>query len=102
MILIFLFQEKNVDKVVSVMNEELKNIITWLNVNKLKLNVKKTQFTVFSSGRRKYQLKNKLFINNEEINITHHTKFLEITVDDQLNWTDYVNYTKMRLQKESV
>ena len=32
---------KNVDKLVSVMNEELKKIITWLNINKLKLNVKK-------------------------------------------------------------
>ena len=56
---------------------------------------------VFSSGRRKYQPKNKLFINNEEINITHHTKFLflGVMVDDQLNWTDHVNYMKDKIAK---
>ena len=91
-------------KLVNIMNVELKKkIVTWLNVNKLKLNVKNTQFIIFSSGRKDYQLNNKLYINNDEINIVHYTKFLGVMVDDQLDWSHHVNYMyKKGLEKELV
>ena len=34
-----------------MMNKELQNIVEWLNVNKLSLNVKETKFMVFFSSR---------------------------------------------------
>ena len=39
---------KNIDQMTNIMNDELDSIFIWLNYNKLSLNVKKTQFMVFS------------------------------------------------------
>ena len=92
--------EKYIEKLVNIMNVELKKIVTRLNVNQLKLNVKNTQFMLFSSGRKDYQLNN---IDNEVINIAHYTKCLGLfMVEDLLNRTHHVSYIKLRLEKELV
>ena len=39
---------KNIDQMTNIMNDELDSIFIWLNYNKPSLNVKKTQFMVFS------------------------------------------------------
>ena len=83
---------KYIDKLVNIMNVELKKIVTRLNVNQLKLNVKMTQFMLFSSGRKDYQLNN---IDIEDINIAHYTKWLGLfMVEDQLSRSHHVCYIK--------
>ena len=52
---------KDIDKMIETMNVELSKLVIWLQVNKLKLNVKKTHFMIFSSGRRKIEFNKKLF-----------------------------------------
>ena len=42
---------KDINELINMMSKELQNYVEWLNVNKLSLNVKKTQFMVFFSSR---------------------------------------------------
>ena len=75
----------------SQLNDDLCSVSTWLKVNKLSLNIDKTQFMMFS--RKKYKNHNvDLKIEGQSIDKVHHTKFLGIIIDDNLNWKNHVNY----------
>ena len=47
------YEGKYIDTLVSYINMELKNISTWLKVNGLSLNIKKTHFMFFGKQRNK-------------------------------------------------
>ena len=57
----------------TVLNEELKSISLWLQVNKLSLNVKKNHFIIFSKNKKCYR-PIKLLINNQAIGEVNNTK----------------------------
>ena len=40
-----------INEIIDIMNLELKEIVTWLNINKLSLNIEKTQYMLFSSKK---------------------------------------------------
>ena len=44
---------KNADQLLSIVNTELIKVVNWLKVNKLSLNVKKTQFILFHTRQKK-------------------------------------------------
>ena len=58
---------KSIDKVEKTLNNELKNVFQWLLSNKLSLNVKKSNFVIFRSARKKVPRKIKLEINGDQI-----------------------------------
>ena len=90
---------KNVNKMIETMNSELEKIVVWLKINKLKLNVKKTHYMVFSSGRKSYHIDNPLFIDNEEVKGVSHTKFLGVIIDKFLSWDFHLDYIKNKIAK---
>ena len=49
------------------MNEEVKNIVDWLRINKLSINLKKTHFMIFRKKRQKLVVDEELIINNIKI-----------------------------------
>ena len=76
MIQISLFMEKTYLTILSdIMNNELKKIFTWLNVNKLSININKTHYIIFRTPRRFVQNCN-IFLNGQCIERTMKTKFL--------------------------
>ena len=90
---------KNLDQMIETMNEELAKLVVWLNVNKLKLNVKKTHFMIFSSGRKEISYSNKLFICNDEIKAVKHTKFLGAIIDQRLSWENHITHIKKKVAR---
>ena len=89
----------NLDSMIDIMNKELEKLVVWLQVNKLKLNVKKTHFMIFSSGKRKYEYTKKLYICNSEIEVVKFTKFLGVIIDQNLNWKRHILHVKKKLAK---
>ena len=80
------------------MNEELKNTVEWLNINRLSLNINKTNFLVFSL--KKKQMSNlKLNIHNQNIQKVNATKFLGVIIDDKLSWFNHVQYVETKISK---
>ena len=69
-------------------SEELDKLNAWFNVNKLSLNVAKTNYMVFGKNRNKKTL---LTIQGGEIQQVHSTKFLGVIIDDKLHWNEQIS-----------
>ena len=83
----------------NVMNEVIYKLIIWLNINKLKLNVKKTHFMLFSPHRGNNVNTIKIYVGNEEILQVQSTKFLGVYIDDKLSWERHITYIKAKVAK---
>ena len=69
------------------MNNEMIKIIDWLNINKSSLNLKNTDFIIFRKQRGNIHIDNDLIVDNENISMSNHTKFLGVMVDSHLSLT---------------
>ena len=92
---------KNIDHLEQTINTELDNIILWLKADKLSLNIKKTQFMLFS-GFKKTKPSINLKIEGESISETVKSKFLGVIIDNKLSWKDHIAYIQEKLLEELV
>lgn len=67
------------DEMFHNMNIELEKIVTWLNANKLSLNVTKTQYMVFRAQRSRFVSNNHLEINGTRLEY----------VEYQISWSKH-------------
>ena len=86
---------------ISVINSEVGKILTWLEVNRLSLNSKKSKWTLFKCGNKKLQVQPnlKIKIRGEEIDQVDHIQFLGISLDEKLSWKKHLNYISTKLAK---
>ena len=90
---------KNLDTLIDKMNEELLKINTWLQLNKLSLNLKKTNFILFKSSKKKITKKPDIKIKDHYITQVKSTKFLGTIVDDQLKWKEHINFVANKISR---
>ena len=79
---------KNLQELTAIVNNELGNIMQWLNANKLSLNIDKTNFMLFRpKGKNEFCLS--IHICGTNIIEVDSAKFLGIVIDNRLNlgWT---------------
>ena len=76
---------------------ELNKLHVWLSVNKLSLNVDKTNYILF--GNRKYIDNVCISMNNSIITRVRATKFLGVIIDEKLTWKDHVSLLRSKLAK---
>ena len=88
---------KDIVSLSTIVSKELVTLNTWFAINKLSLNVAKTNFMVF--GNLKFSSKFNISINNHEIDRVYSTKFLGVIIDHKLNWKDHVANVKSKLHK---
>jgi len=72
-----------------VLNSELKQMSQWFKVNKLSLNINKTNYMCFHS--KPYQDDCKLKMDGLEVSRVQVTKFLEVMVDEKLSSSNHIN-----------
>ena len=87
----------NLDTLSEQVSAELDNLNIWFSVNKLSLNVNKTNFILFSGKKEVNHVSIK--INNENIERVYSTKFLGVIIDNKLSWKDHINKVKAKLSK---
>jgi hypothetical protein len=73
----------SIKEVEKIAHDEMPLLITWLNTNRLSLNVKKTNVMIFGKHRNKNV---NIKINNTQLEIVQKTTFLGLILDSQLNW----------------
>ena len=78
-------------------NRELNNLHVWLSVNKLSLNVDKTNYILF--GNRKYIDNVCISMNNSIITRVRATQFLGVIIDEKLTWKDHISLVRSKLAK---
>ena len=85
---------KDLNHMVDIINKELNKLTEWMNVNKLSLNVTKTNFMIFRSKHRKAVFSNNIKINGTDIDRVESTKYLGVYIDSKLNWSKHINFIK--------
>jgi len=85
----------NIDDMCNVMSSELEKLNLWFKVNKLSLNVKKTNFMLFSQKRAKNDLR--IAIDNHNLDRVEVTKFLGVYIDSNLNWLEHIAHVKKKI-----
>ena len=91
-------QSNNLSELENLMNAEIANLNTWLEANKLSLNIAKTEFMIIGSRQRLSTFDNQnmeVCVNNKQINRVLKSKSLGLTIDENLTWKYHVdNITK--------
>jgi hypothetical protein len=85
---------KNIDKMCNIISIELNKLDMWFKVNKLSLNLQKTNYMFFSSKRAKNDLR--IAIDNFPIEKVESTKFLGVYIDNKLNWQDHIKHVRRK------
>ena len=84
-------------------NDLLAKLQEWVNLNSLKLNVKKTHYMIFSNSKNKnkneYNLNLKL--NSEIIDQSHEERFLGVIMDDKLLWATHRAAIRTRISRNA-
>ena len=76
----------------------IKNLIEWVHINGLSLNVKKTKYMIFSKSSLQHA-HFKPTIHNKPIEYTRSTRFLGVILDDKLNWNAHIKATKAKMTR---
>ena len=81
------------------LNNELKNVSDWLSVNRLALDVDKTNFVIFHSPKKKTEKNILLYIDGKPIEKTSSVKYLGILLDSNLSWKAHIYELSKKLSK---
>ena len=80
------FEHKSLDKLEYIVNKELRKINNWLIVNRLSLNIKKTNFIIFHPFNKPLKHKITLVFGKNAIKECKAIKYLGVMIDSTLSW----------------
>jgi hypothetical protein len=95
-----IFFSKDTSEIERVLNTELELIHNWLHLNKLFLNLTKTELVLFGTGANLAKVTNfQVTIGHYQLKRVMEYKYLGVFLDDSLTWKSHVEYiTTERLQ----
>ena len=94
-----LYLGKSIKKLNKLVNYDLKNLLYWLNANKISLNVKKTELVVFKSKRKQFDGEIKLKLSHKRLFPTDSVKYLGDKIDGNLPWKSHIDYLSVKLSR---
>jgi hypothetical protein len=68
-------------------------------VNKLSVNIKKTNYVVFKSKQKRINTDLSLSFNGQALKKEHVVKFLGVLIDENLSWTEHITYICKKISK---
>ena len=89
-------QDKYPARLVNTLNIELEKLSEWFKINKLSLNVTKSNYMVFCN--RKSDLPAVKLNDTELVQVTL-TKFLGVQIDNKFTWVDQINAVKSKVSR---
>ena len=93
------FESDDPTRLSKTVNKELKKVKSWLDCNKLALNIEKTNFVLFHSPRKKLPNLMNLKFGKSSIKKTKYVKFLGVLVDEHLSWKYHINELYKKLSR---
>ena len=88
---------RNITEMCNIVTKELEHLNQWFMVNKLSLNVEKTNFMIFSNGHITGD--HRVIINGNIIGRVYTTKFLGVHIDAKLTWDEHIRRVKTTISK---
>ena len=90
---------KSVKNLIKLVNCDMKHLNNWLSVNKISLNVGKTELVIFKSLRKVLLDEIKIKLSGKRLYPSNSVKFLGIKIDRFLYWHDQVNSIAVKLNR---
>ena len=92
--------DKNLDKLSEILNDELNKLSIWLKANKLSLNINKTYNIVFHRPRKKLpDISLNIYMNNCTLTGIECYKYLGVILDSKISWVQHITYVKCKVSK---
>ena len=88
----------NLPQIEEMLNQELQEILLWLKVNKLSLNIKRTHYMLFTNKRSTKPCIS-VDIDGHSIDAVEYTRFLGIYIDNKLNWKKHIAYISGKVSR---
>ena len=88
----------NIKILQSVVTNEIKKIDTWMKLNKLTINYKKSCYMLVGKKRTK-MTNSRLYIDHHPIELKNSIKYQGIHLDRELSWKNHIDYLAKKLSK---
>lgn len=97
------FRSKDPSALQSIISQELININSWFQENRLTLNVLKTKWMLFCTSKQASKFEGiKISINNMEIDKVETFKYLGVNLDQRLNWQTHIEVTLKTIKQKII
>ncbi len=93
------FSGEDIDKLNYDVNKELIALSLWFKLNKLSLNIKKTNFMLFRSKSKRIRTDLRISIDGVEVLEVTKAKFLGVIINNTLTWNDHITMIKSKVVK---
>ena len=93
------YQDDSLIKLEKIINKELRSLYLWLNVNRLSLNIDKTNFVIFHPFNKPLKYNVTIMIHKKAIREQNSIKYLGIIIDSTLSWKDHVIHLSKKLSR---
>ena len=80
-------------------NKDFKTLRNWLSVNKIYLNVSKTDLGLFRSAKKQLDFGLKLKLNGKRLYPTNSVKYLGVKIYEHLTWKPHIDVISTKLNK---
>ena len=92
------YSTRNIVDITCTVNNELEKLDIWFRVNKLSLNVNKTNVIMFTNKKQLRPTVN-IVLNGKNIEQVSHTKFLGVIIDENLTWREQIKTVETKVSK---
>ena len=93
------YESSSLDNLERTVNSELNKLFLWLNVNRLLLNIDKTNFIVFHPYNKPIKKRITIKINNKAIKEKEYIKYLGVLIDSTLSWKQHVSNISKKIPR---
>ena len=92
------YSDHDINNLCTTLSNELDKLHAWFTVNKLSLNISKTNYILF--GRRRCIADNvSITMGKSPISRVKVTKFLGVNIDENSTWKGHISVVKSKLSK---
>ena len=88
---------KDINELETTVNSEFAQVQEWLTLNQLTLNIKKTNFIIFKSHKKRLRRDLRLTLNGTVLQRVEDSKFLGIVIDQHLTWKNHIDYITKKI-----
>ena len=93
------YEDYSLQELEKKINKELRSLYTWLSVNRLSLNIDKTNFVIFHPFNKPLKYNVTIKINKKALNEKKSIKYLGMLIDSTLSWKEHVSYLSKKLSR---
>ena len=98
------FRSKNIEDLNEAINNDLRDLDSWLSGNKLSLNVAKTQGMLICTKNKHKSLEGTgesicLKIRDNDLALVENTKYLGVQVDNSLDWKEHIKRVSTKVSR---